>query len=1333
MESHRNDFDQITVHGHHLSGQCDGQTSSKINDITHRIQQRWTTVQQRLQEIIKPSREVVDIWRQFNNSYVHLLDRLGELEGRWYAIQREKFTSEIDSLFDKSKDFQQRIEQLDLEVTKLNECAKKLNDYLPPIAAKKIDTQYSVIKNQYSELQNFQNKLLSDCNELKHREKLYLDYLNELTQAINQAQTTLKSQKLTDENENFNLKQLHELDNLLQSKHNLIEHLNSNEFILYMKRGKHLHELLIEYTHCIELIKTRIKQIEINEYNKLNFDKRCQKWNDYIQAIEQNLSVIQENIHTNYHGLIEIDTNLSNTINDFNQRQQELKELINEGKQIIDNQNIFIKLEQRWQNIMNTVLNKQKEIKELIKHWLSYQNYLENYYRLLKSKCEIEQKELQTATINIISQIKQGSYTTINQNEELKNLLEKIYETNRRLIKHADAKTQAILEKELNDLHKAIHDIDINIKQKRETLVTLLLRYNELDRTLDELSTIIKSIRSLQQQSTDDFDQFLVQCQNKNRELTQHRTELQRVRQAITDISSDLHPDDTRQLIQKLNLLEIQWTDAERTLTVLIDSLTKRRSEYQDFENKFVRFIQWFENFLNNEISQRLDGLTIQSTLEILKNDIRNIITDKRKYVNELLIQGRLLQSQSTDQTQLQTIKQKIEQLEHIMDTVEQHVEKRIKKTEITYKMFNDFEQGFENIRSWMDTIEANLQRTLTTQTANEFHIHQQSIATIETDIEKHSTVISNLLALGHNLLNETDISQRNIDSLSRTIQTLEQRWLSLKELIMKRKFELDNIHVSWRSIDEAINRVSKMISDHERFLTEVKRASGDGLQGVRNEYKSLENFKRTLDHDDKEIQQIANSYSEILRLYPTTDSNNEMRIRIKDLNHRWETLNGTVHETLKHLKYMLSVHGDFQLTQDSLVLWLTDLDVLLTNLEHLSEASTNEKIRQLDDMDREIQEKQAKIEYVQKCANYLLNKTVDARGLTINMNELAKFLQQLRNLTKRIRKLKQNLMNPSDHHLDLMSSARVSPVRTSTSPTRKRLASPSPTRSRSPNRYLRNRDRFLCSYDKIELDDCRQRADKLLADFEDILLQINADFRSKEESLHSSTPIGIQIENLPMDFTYNRILTSSRRKIDTLREFILQIKQELGAYLIQDLNNDPIVLDIMNKWTHLQVLANDKDDQLNQNHQQWRHFKRQLEDLEQSAQEFTNSDYLLSRTIYSKSDVNQRLDEFEILLKSTIDLADKFNDNSNEWIIIEHRLQSIKDKFQYLLTKSNRQYRELKINTDIKHEILEINSQLDHLETLAHSLEPIDHNEINQNINRTKLHCFIRIYDYND
>jgi hypothetical protein len=47
-----------------------------------------------------------------------------------------------------------------------------------------------------------------------------------------------------------------------------------------------------------------------------------------------------------------------------------------------------------------------------------------------------------------------------------------------------------------------------------------------------------------------------------------------------------------------------------------------------------------------------------------------------------------------------------------------------------------------------------------------------------------------------------------------------------------------------------------------------------------------------------------------------------------------------------------------------------------------------------------------------------------------------------------------------------------------------------------------------------------------------------------------------------------------------------------------------------------------------------------------------------------------------------------------------------------------------------MKQELIDINSQLDHLESLIHSLEPVDDNEINQNLNRTKLHRFIRIQD---
>ncbi|CAF4732964.1 unnamed protein product, partial [Rotaria socialis] len=167
----------------------------------------------------------------------------------------------------------------------------------------------------------------------------------------------------------------------------------------------------------------------------------------------------------------------------------------------------------------------------------------------------------------------------------------------------------------------------------------------------------------------------------------------------------------------------------------------------------------------------------------------------------------------------------------------------------------------------------------------------------------------------------------------------------------------------------------------------------------------------------------------------------------------------------------------------------------------------------------------------------------------------------------------------------------------------------------------------------------------------------------------------------------------------------------------------------IMNKWSHIQSLTNEKDDQLNQNRQRWKLFKRQLENLELLSEQFTSSEHSLSRSMHSKADVKERLDEIEVLLRSTIELSHEFNDNSNIWILFEHRLQLIKDKFQYSHTRSSSPTRESKINSDTKNELLEINSQVDHLETLAHSLEPIDNNEMNQNINRTKLHHFIRIH----
>jgi hypothetical protein len=45
------------------------------------------------------------------------------------------------------------------------------------------------------------------------------------------------------------------------------------------------------------------------------------------------------------------------------------------------------------------------------------------------------------------------------------------------------------------------------------------------------------------------------------------------------------------------------------------------------------------------------------------------------------------------------------------------------------------------------------------------------------------------------------------------------------------------------------------------------------------------------------------------------------------------------------------------------------------------------------------------------------------------------------------------------------------------------------------------------------------------------------------------------------------------------------------------------------------------------------------------------------------------------------MDTAEQFNDGSSDWLLIEHRLQTIREKFQLLFAKTNREHREIKVN----------------------------------------------------
>lgn len=95
---------------------------------------------------------------------------------------------------------------------------------------------------------------------------------------------------------------------------------------------------------------------------------------------------------------------------------------------------------------------------------------------------------------------------------------------------------------------------------------------------------------------------------------------------------------------------------------MLIDNFQKKRFESDEFHQRLQRLTLWTDNFLHREVNQRLDGLTLKTSLELLNTDIRSSAMEKQRLAEDLLLEARLFSSGSIE------LIRKIEQISASLD-----------------------------------------------------------------------------------------------------------------------------------------------------------------------------------------------------------------------------------------------------------------------------------------------------------------------------------------------------------------------------------------------------------------------------------------------------------------------------------------------------------------------------------------------------------------------------------------------------------------------------------------------------------------------------------------
>eukprot|EP00064_Thunnus_orientalis_P010013 superscaffoldBa00001318_g10039 len=490
----------------------------------------------------------------------------------------------------------------------------------------------------------------------------------------------------------------------------------------------------------------------------------------------------------------------------------------------------------------------------------------------------------------------------------------------------------------------------------------------------------------------------------------------------ITNIMSEL--DELKTRLKKQLPKRPEDSEEETFIQVSLrrQEIADRLNAWTIFNDKNKEFCDWLTQ-MENKVCYSGD-LSIEEMVEKLKKvrDLRNINIFPAKYGNTFLYsctqdcmeeinlfsenkshlkqlgEQLLLASDEAKQTQVHGSLQEVNQRWHNLFN---HIEARVRKLKETLVTMQQLDKNMSNLRSWLSRIEAELSRPITYSVCHHQEIQRRLAEQqeLQRDIEQHTEGVASVLSLCDVLLRDEDAAggiEAESDSLQETSRSLDQRWRTICAMALDRRLRIEETWRLWNKFLDDYSRFEDWLKMAER--TAANPNSGDVLYTVaKEELKKFEGFQRQVHERLTQLELVNNQYRRLAR-ENRTDRASQLRAMVHEGNRRWDTLHRRVAAILRRLKYFTNQREEFEGTRESMLVWLTELDLQLTNVEHFSESDVHHKIQQLNSFQKEITLNTERIDGLIVFGEGLIQKSSpqDAALIEDELEELHSYCQEV-------------------------------------------------------------------------------------------------------------------------------------------------------------------------------------------------------------------------------------------------------------------------------------------------------------------------------------------------
>ncbi|XP_063097180.1 nesprin-2 isoform X2 [Cavia porcellus] len=973
---------------------------------------RWTQVNQDLADELQRASGLLQLWKAYHSAHTEVTAKLEQQEAKFQQLS--KINTSGNNLAETLPLALQDIQELQHHVQKTKEAVLQnstLLERLPQPAETSVPELLSGQQHALQRAAYLEKMLLMKASEFEFvlsQFKEFGDQLESLQDLIIREEENLDKLYQLEKEENPDSFLNHVL--ALTAQAPAIERLNEVSLRLPLSdvAVKTLQQVNRQWVRATATALDRCSELQGIGLNE-KFLRYCEKW---VLLLERSEEALRENVANSLPALREQQKTLEMLEAEVSISQPIADSYITQSLQLLDTTEIekrpefvleFSKLVDRWQSVGQGIWQRKCEVTGRVQQQQSFSTATEDLLRFLG------------ATSLLLSAVKgQDRYSLLQTRELTQELKNKEIHFQRQQTTYALA--VEVGEKLLNTLDQETQEsVDRRISQLRDSwddtkrqLGLLLKQLQSTGETWDQCERKIKELKSrlqvLKAQSKNPLPELHEDLQKEKelikdleKSLANWSQNLKELHTMKADLAAHVLAEDTMALKEQIEHLHRQWEDLCLRVAARKQEIEDRLSSWIVFNEKNKELCAWLVQ-MENKVLQTAD-ISIEEMIEKLQKDCMeeiNLFSENKlqfKQMGDQLIKASNTARAAEINDKLHKIN---DRWQHLFDVIGS----RVKKLKETFAFIQQLDGNMSNLRTWLARIESELSKPVVYEVCDDQEIQKRLAEQqdLQRDIEQHSAGVESVFNICDVLLHDSDAcaNETECDSIQQTTRSLDRRWRNICAMSMERRMKIEETWRLWQKFLDDYSRFEDWLKSAERTAA-CPNSSEVLYTSAKEELKRFEAFQRQIHERLTQLELINKQYRRLAR-ENRTDTASRLKQMVHEGNQRWDNLQRRVTAVLRRLRHFTNQREEFEGTRESILVWLTEMDLQLTNVEHFSESDADDKMRQLDGFQQEITLNTNKIDQLIVFGEQLIQKSepLDAALIEDELEELHRYCQEV-------------------------------------------------------------------------------------------------------------------------------------------------------------------------------------------------------------------------------------------------------------------------------------------------------------------------------------------------